>query len=168
MIGYNGAVIGQGPFAVKNSTCTLLHIQVYVTVVTVTLLKISMSIEAFRKAETELQRANKVLESEKERIEIAMSMGGIGTWEYDLTTGRFIPDPNVLEVLNIDMSKYFGTLEGFLSYIHPEDHIVITGGLGNILQKGGAVDIEYRSNPEKGPVRFFTTRARLILKAVKP
>lgn len=76
MIGYNGAVIGQGPFAVKNSTYTLLHIQVYVTVVTVTLLKISMSIEAFRKAETELQSANKVLESEKERIEIAMSMGG--------------------------------------------------------------------------------------------
>ena len=168
MIGYNGAVIGQGPFAVKNSTYTLLHIQVYVTVVTVTLLKISMSIEAFRKAETELQSANKVLESEKERIEIAMSMGGIGTWEYDLISNKFLPDSNVLEVLKIDLSKYSGTIEGFLSYVHPEDHKVITNGLQSILQRGGTVDIEYRSNPKLGAVRFFTSRAKLMIKDGSP
>jgi len=161
-------VPGQGPFAVKDSTYTLLHIQVYITVVTVTLLTISMSIEAFRKAEAELQSANKVLESEKDRIEIAMSMGGIGTWEYDLASNKFLPDPNVLEVLKIDLSKYSGTIEGFLKYVHPEDHKVITNGLQTLIQRGGTFDLEYRSNPEHGNLKFFISRARLMMKDGKP
>jgi len=163
IIGYKGAVLGEGPFAVRSGTYTLLHVQVFITVVTVILLTVSMSIEAFRKAEAELQSANKVLESEKERIEIAMSTGGIGTWEYDLASKRFLPDANVLEVLKVDASKYSGTIEGFLRYIHPEDHEVITNGLQTILRRGGTVDLVYRSNPEIGPVRYFTTRARMML-----
>lgn len=168
IIGYNGALSGQGPFSVASTTLSLLYFQIFVTIITITLLAISITTEAYRKAQTSMLNTNKALESEKERIEIAMSMGGIGTWEYDLATGRFIPDPNVLEVLKIDMSKYTGTIEGFLGYIHPEDQHIITGGFGNIVQKGGTVDIEYRSNPDKGPVKYFTTRARLMLKDGKP
>ncbi len=168
IIGYNGALSGQGPFAVRSITFSLLYFQVYITMLTVVLLAVSITTEAFSKAQKDATSINKALESEKERIEIAMSMGGIGTWEYDLGTGKFIPDPNVLEVLKIDMSRYTGTFEAFLSYIHPDDRIIVSGGLSDIVKKGGTIDIEYRSNPEKGPVRYFTTRARLMLNEGRP
>jgi PAS domain S-box-containing protein len=111
---------------------------------------ISMDITARRQAEEELRLA-------REQLEAAQARARLGSWSLDLQTRRLTFSKQTYALLQRDPALGPGTLEDFLKFVHPEDRarvIAVYEDLGHLVwpRRG-----EIRSNPELGPVRYFSS-----------
>jgi PAS domain S-box-containing protein len=84
---------------------------------------------------TDLKAAEAALRAGEARLRLAQEVAGIGTWEWDPETDRFLWSP--------EHSALFGaagvmpeTLESFLALVHPEDRGTLRGAAWRALESG--------------------------------
>jgi len=115
-----------------------------------------------RERQRRLETALSELESTRDRLVRAQSVGRIGSWEVDLADQRLHWSDQVYEIFGIAPEDFEGTEEAFLTLVHPDDREALLRQRGEWLERGGDLDIEHRIVRPDGNVRWVRERARVI------
>jgi PAS domain S-box-containing protein len=95
-------------------------------------------------------------------LDLAVTAAGIGTFDWDLTTGTLRWDERMLELFGYGPAEFVQTIEGFNTRLHPED----VGPVGALLQEAidscGDYSAEYRVVLPHGALRWVAARGRAL------
>jgi PAS domain S-box-containing protein len=93
-----------------------------------------------------LQRteANEAVRQSEERLRLALEAGHMGTWEWNIPSGRITWSPGLHAIHGIAPGSFAGTFDAHLSDVHPEDREQVKNSLARTLEAGEKHQIEYR------------------------
>ncbi len=113
-----------------------------------------LAINAFREA-TDVVAAQAAYRENERRLRLALDAGRMGTWEYDLVSGRVRWSPEIERMHGIPEGSFPGTFEAYQSDLHPDDR----GWVLETVQKNIARAVEhkllYRIVRPDGAVRWL-------------
>ncbi|NHC46489.1 SpoIIE family protein phosphatase [Motilibacter aurantiacus] len=115
-------------------------------------------------ARTELELAALTEEYEATRVmsELAIDAAGIGTFDWDLTTGVLTWDDRLIELFGYDRETFDRSIEGFNARLHPEDLPRVTHALETAIATGGSYEAEYRILLPDHETRWVAARGRAL------
>jgi PAS domain S-box-containing protein len=91
----------------------------------------------------ELSRTNNLLRASEERLQHALTVGKMGTWEREFATGREEWDQRSYEIFGFAPGTAVD-LETFISRIHPDDLGAVREAIQLTERTGAAYDCDYR------------------------
>jgi GAF domain-containing protein len=98
------------------------------------------------------------------RWHLAQDAGRLGSWDYDVETGRLSWDERCAHLYGTTLEEFGADLEAFAALTHPED-------LPRVLehfeqsQRTGVLDVEHRALVPDGSVRHLLSRGRTVVGA---
>ena len=113
---------------------------------------------------TERRRAEEELKERETKLNLALEAAGMGVWERDLALNRYAFTEEAFKLLGIDPQKFMGTVEEFLSVVHPEDRERLRAFMANVGQLDQPFDQEYRVLWPDGTVRVVRARGKVMRK----
>jgi PAS domain S-box-containing protein len=118
------------------------------------LLSISRDISEAKRAEEELRES-------QERLHLALSAGMIGTWVWDIPSGRIIADERLARMFSVDPEEAArgAPVEVFVRAVHPEDRPRSEALMAQVAERGGEAELEHRIIRD-GQVRWIVARGR--------
>ena len=113
---------------------------------------------------TELQLAAEVRELESSRLafELAIDAAGIGSFDWDLVTGRLVRDDRLGELMGFARDSSDETIDAFAAACHPDDRVRMTEALQQALDTVGEFDAEFRVVLPSGGTRWVQGRGRAL------
>jgi PAS domain S-box-containing protein len=118
----------------------------------ITNIKLSEEVEKLRQAQGELKNS-------REKLNIALENGQIGTWEWDMRTNHVMWDPRTEKMFGAARGSFDGTFQSFESLIHEEDLPHLHVAINEALQENKPLETVFRTNPFNGEASFITTKA---------
>jgi len=112
---------------------------------------------AERTAELEASTV-RLLQSEQRRS-LALAAGNLGSWEWDLTTGKVMWDEGQHAIYGVTPGQFVVTPEHFKVLIMPEDWERLQVGMQSLLQHGHPHQGEFRVRRPNGEVRWCASTA---------
>ncbi|RZU32177.1 PAS domain S-box-containing protein [Blastococcus saxobsidens] len=97
-----------------------------------------------------------------ELLDLARAAAGVGTFDWDLTTGVLSWDERLLELFGLDEATFDRTIEGFNARLHPDDLDRVTGLLQKAIDTCGDYEAEYRIQRPDGSLRWVAARGRAL------
>ncbi|WP_435746540.1 SpoIIE family protein phosphatase [Nocardioides sp. SYSU DS0663] len=95
-----------------------------------------------------------------DRWRLALEAGGVGTFDWDLVTGRLVYDERLLDIFGLDAAEFGGTIEHFHAAVHPEDLPRVRAAIDAALATCGAYAAEYRVLVPDAEPRWVVARGR--------
>jgi PAS domain S-box-containing protein len=113
---------------------------------------------------TELELTSLVRRYESDRVRwgLAIDAAGIGTFDWDLTTGDLIWDERLVTMFGYDTGDFDQSIEAFNARLHPDDLSRVTEGLANAIAVCGEFEMDYRVLLPDGDTRWFQARGRAL------
>ena len=113
---------------------------------------------------TELQLAAQVRELESSRLafELAIDAAGIGSFDWDLVTGRLVWDERLKELMGFARTTFDETIEAFTDACHPDDRERTTEALQTAIDTVGEYAAEFRVVLPSGETRWVQGRGRAL------
>lgn len=103
------------------------------------------------------------LERSYERLAHAERLARLGSWDWDIPTGKMTCSDGLFEIYGIRAEDFDRTYElGSSKYVHPDDRLLVEEEMRQTLETGAPVDFEYRIIRPDGRVRRLHSRAELI------
>jgi PAS domain S-box-containing protein len=96
----------------------------------------------------------------RERLELALQAGTMGTWDWDLGTNRVTWSAQLEALHGVAPGTFGHTLDAYYHHVHAEDLVRVRADISASLQTG-ALHIEYRGRWPNGEVRWFEARGQL-------
>jgi PAS domain S-box-containing protein len=115
----------------------------------------------FRDVEHEDQLALD-LQKTSQRLAESQRAAGIGSWELDLVRDEVWWSGELYRVFGIKRGEMTPTLDGVLSFIHPEDRPTIRDKLQASVEKGEPYAVEFRFLYQRQQIRFMRAAADLV------
>jgi PAS domain S-box-containing protein len=84
------------------------------------------------------------LQRSEQRFALAQRAGGIGTWEWDIPSGRVYWSEPILEMFGLRPGEFGGTYDDYMARVHPEDRAAVAAGIQGNLDAGGRYEVEHR------------------------
>jgi PAS domain S-box-containing protein len=112
---------------------------------------------------TESRRIQEELRRSEARLAEAQRIGLIGSWEWDIASDRITWSDELCRIYGATPAEFGGTLEGYLSLVHPDDRPMATAVVQRALQEGGAFAFEHRVAHVDGSVRTIFGRGQVFL-----
>jgi PAS domain S-box-containing protein len=95
-------------------------------------------------------------------LDLAITAAGVGTFDWDLTTGALRWDDRLIELFGYEPGQFDQTMEAFTTRLHPEDRNRVAGLLQAAIDTGGDFSAEYRVRPPGGDVRWLAALGRAL------
>ena len=95
-------------------------------------------------------------------LDLAVAAAGIGTFDWDLTTGLLRWDDRLLELFGYTASDLTETIEAFNNRLHHEDLDPVTALLQEAIDSCGDYSAEYRIVLPGGDLRWVAARGRAL------
>lgn len=93
----------------------------------------------------------------------ALRVGKMGTWHYDGKTGRLSWSEATCELFGIKLADFRGTLEHFLSLVHPDDRTALTEMIHASQDPEVYFEKEYRALLPGGKIRWLYERGNVVV-----
>jgi PAS domain S-box-containing protein len=106
------------------------------------------------------ERGETVRKSSEERLADALRAGGMGSWEWDVTTNRVTWSPELEAMHGLQARTFGGGFDSFLADVHPEDRDRVQQTIGHSLETGEHL-VEYRIVRPDGAIRWVEGRGKL-------
>ncbi len=110
---------------------------------------------------TERRRIEEEVEQSRARLAEAERVARIGSWEWDIPTGKLTCSQGLYSLYGIDPDSFDGRYEGGSQYVHPDDRDLVERVMRDAVELGAPVDYEYRILRPDGRVRRIHSRAEL-------
>ncbi len=112
----------------------------------------------------ELQLAAQVRELESSRLafELAIDAAGIGSFDWDVVTGRLVWDERLQELMGFGPDAFDQTIDAFAARCHPDDRERTLGALQEAIDTVGEYDAEFRIVLPSGETRWIQGRGRAL------
>lgn len=81
----------------------------------------TLAIAAILRNITERKQAEEQLRHLSDRLSLAVTSGGIGIWDWDITRNQLLWDDRMYELYGLDRADFTNAYEAWLHAIHPED-----------------------------------------------
>src|SRR5919205_2340378 len=92
--------------------------------------------------------------------QLAIDAAGVGTFDWDLASGRLTWDGRLLELFGYTAGEFGGSIEAFNARLHPDDLARVTQALRAAIESCGDYDAEYRVVLPDGRTRWVAARGR--------
>jgi PAS domain S-box-containing protein len=112
---------------------------------------------------TERRETADALEKTKRGLELAQSIARCGSWELDLATGKGLWSKELFVLFHRDPSLGEPPFDEFLADLHREDRNLFVERMNQSVYTGMSLEIDFRTNPDNGPVEYFRTTFMPIL-----
>ncbi|HBL29429.1 MAG TPA: hypothetical protein DD490_21565 [Acidobacteria bacterium] len=104
---------------------------------------------------TAQKRTEAALRAAESRLSLALEAGRIGTWEWDVASGRLVWDARQLELFGLSEDTFDGTVEGFLERVHPDDRDRMQAAAEAQMSSHGRSRDEFRIVRPDGSIRWL-------------
>jgi PAS domain S-box-containing protein len=103
-------------------------------------------------------------ETVRQRFEMALRAGHVGTWRWDVSTGFVDWDASMCELFGFAPGAFDGTYETYASRLHPDDRPAVEEAIRRTIdERLPGRELEHRVVLPDGEVRWFTSTSRLLL-----
>ncbi|MCX7866877.1 PAS domain S-box protein [Limisphaera sp. VF-2] len=102
------------------------------------------------------------LRQSEARLAAAQARARLGSWELDLIEGRAEWSAEMARLHSYDPDKPAPSFEEFLELVHPDDQARLRAVHQRITQARAPFLIEYRTHPDRGPVRTIQARVEVL------
>ncbi len=99
--------------------------------------------------------AEEALRDSEERYKLAQRAAGIGTWDWDIRTGRLKWSEEVAKLFGTSLERFNGTMEEFKTIVHPEDLSKVQTTIDACIKDGSEYSIVHRIVLEDGSIRWM-------------
>jgi len=106
-----------------------------------------------------LKAANDKLATSEERLRMATTGGGIGTWNWDLISGEMHNSPLCRQMCGLPVYDDVDIRE-IVSRIHPEDRAMVESAMSRASQSAGVLDVECRMVWGDGSIHWVASKGR--------
>lgn len=115
-------------------------------------------------AVTELELSALVDEVDTDRLRwgLAIDAAGIGTFDWDLATGRLEWDERLVAMFGYDADGFDQSIAAFNARLHPSDLLRVSEALQQSIETCGEYDAEYRIVRPDGETRWVHARGRAL------
>ena len=112
---------------------------------------------------TEHKRAEATLRESEERLRMAQEAANMGSWDFNLVTGKLKWSGQQYELYGLPRSSGKEPAAMLRELIHPEDLPVLQRAINDTIQNGAKYEAEYRIiRPDDGSVRWMMTSGQVI------
>ena len=94
--------------------------------------------------------------------ELAIEAAGIGTFDWDLVTGRLVWDEQLDRLFGYEPGAFDHTLDAFLARLHPDDVQRVSEALRRAIEVCGEYSSEYRVVAPDGTTRWVAAKGRAL------
>ena len=104
------------------------------------------------------------LRENEERLRLVQAAGGIGSFDWDMVTGRIHRSPEYLALQGLpgDATEVGTYTDDWLARVHPEDRARVLAAFEEDRARTGPFDREYRIvRPDTGETRWIHNRGRI-------
>jgi PAS domain S-box-containing protein len=109
---------------------------------------------------TERKKAEEVVLESKIKLENAQHYAHIGSWTWDLKTGKLEWSNEMFHIFGVDRAAFSGKLEEIINQsIHPDDREKVEASNRSVLQEGKPIPLEYRIVLPDGSIRTVWAEA---------
>ncbi|MEA3187987.1 MAG: phosphoserine phosphatase RsbU/P [Chthoniobacter sp.] len=103
-----------------------------------------------------------ICNSQLERLQLALSSVGIGTWDWEPRAGNMTWDEQMYALFGVPADGFDGRHESFLNLISPDDRERIAAEISDALAKGVEFDGEFRVlRPADQNIHFLRMRFKV-------
>ncbi|WP_322187114.1 chemotaxis protein CheB [Fulvimarina sp. 2208YS6-2-32] len=102
------------------------------------------------------------LDAERERLEMAIRVAGIGVWEYQVDSGDITLNANELDFFGLASDRQTTNIEQLLAMIDPEDRPAVEASLRRAIAGEGNFESLFRVNRADGETVHLKGYGRLI------
>ncbi len=112
---------------------------------------------------TAVRRAQELLKLKRERLEMALSGGELGTWDWNIQTGEQSWDERFCRLLGEDRCTDQIGVDGILERIHPDDIESVRSDLiGHVDGTTPFYETKFRLRQKNGDWRWVQARGRIM------
>jgi PAS domain S-box-containing protein len=111
---------------------------------------------------TERKKAADAIRESESRLRRAQQAARVGTWEWDIATGKSVWSEMLWELLGLAPADGDATLDRFVNAIHPEDRKRVLHSVNEVLARGDEYDDEFRIIRSNGEVLWLASKGRVI------
>ena len=112
--------------------------------------------------ELELSALSTEFEASRLRWGLAIDAAEIGSFDWDLQTGRLVWDDRLVELFGYDRGVFGETIEDFNARLHPDDVPRVADALQTAIDTVGPFEAEYRVQLPSGETRWVVGRGRAL------
>ena len=111
----------------------------------------------------ELQSSEEALRSGQKRLSLALDAGGMGTWDFDVQSGRNHIDENYAAILGCKLADLENGTYDWQEHLLPEDREQAIADWDEFMAEDvSSLQMEYRIKTFAGTVRWFETRGDIV------
>lgn len=107
-------------------------------------------------------QSQKALQESEERLRLALDGASIGTWDWNLLTGKIIWSANHEAHFGFAPGTFDGTYETFVGCIHPKDREFVVESINRALNYGENYDIEFRIVVPEASIRWSGSKGQVF------
>jgi PAS domain S-box-containing protein len=84
------------------------------------------------------------LEDSEARLRLALAAGGLGTWHWDIASGRTSWDDALETMFGLAPGSFDGTYDTYVATLHPDDRESVLAAVQTALVNGGTYAVRHR------------------------
>ncbi|HEY6834212.1 MAG TPA: MASE1 domain-containing protein, partial [Pseudolabrys sp.] len=168
-----GRVAYAGPFGDIDRNESFLLLLSFMISATVPSLVLSVGVAMRRRADDDLRQTQADLDARvRERtaaladanihLSEAQRLAHLGSWSWDVVTNRVVWSDGLYEIYGTTPEAFGGTLDAFVSFIHPDDRAKVQASVGTAIETGGHFNHEERIVRPDGTVRYLHSTGEVI------
>jgi len=108
---------------------------------------------------SERKAAERLVERQRRQLEEAQAVGGFGSWERDLVTGKGTWSAEMFRLLGMEPQDEPMSFDTLLELVHPDDRAAMNAA----RQSHGSISVEHRVRRPDGSERVLHARGEVIL-----
>jgi|GEM_PF-390670 len=102
------------------------------------------------------------LKASEELWKYAIQGAGDCAWDWDISSGYFKFSESFKDILGYEETEYPGGLEGWLSFVHPDDREKVSEGIRAHFQELKPFKVEKRVRTKNGSYKWVLTRGNVV------
>ena len=111
----------------------------------------------------ERHRGEETVRDRERRLDLALSAGLMGAWEWNIKTGGIFWSPGLEKIHGLEPGTFGGRFEDFQREIHPEDLPTVLARIRQSVESRSEYHVEYRSIGHAENIRWLEGAGRPVL-----
>ncbi|MDZ7953598.1 PAS domain-containing protein [Nostoc sp. DedQUE09] len=121
--------------------------------------------ELYQQAQNELTERRRVeaeLRESEEQLRLALSASRMGTWNWNIQTGKISWSDNLEALFGLEPAEFDGSFEMFAARVHPKDRDRVLTAVNRAVATKEEYDIEFRVVYPNGTIRWALSQGKAI------
>ncbi|MEH1840612.1 MAG: PAS domain-containing protein [Nostoc sp.] len=121
--------------------------------------------QLYQQAQRELKERQQVeakLWQSQERLQLALSSSRMGTWNWNIQTGKISWSDNLEALFGLQPGEFDGSFEMFVAQLHVEDRDRVLAAVDRAVANGEDYDIEFQVVYPNGTIRWALSQGKVF------